>query len=253
MPTELSVAFVEATTNQRGIGVVAPFDFALDRELWRWVPDNVSLYLTRMPFFTTPVTVEMATAVSERAVVRRATRDVLTPEPDVVAYACASGSFVNGILGERLLVRTMVDAGAPAACTTSGALVDALGLLGIRKLAIATPYVDAVTDRLVHYLAENGVQTVSRDGLGLLGHIWRVPYHTVVDIVRSVDSPDADAMFISCTNLPTYDVIEPLEQALGKPVLTANQVTMWSALRAMNLRGVGAGQSLLTVEEASAA
>jgi maleate isomerase len=60
-------------------------------------------------------------------------------------------------------------------------------------------------------------------------------------------------MFISCTNLPTYDVIEPLEQALGKPVLTANQVTMWAALRAMNLRGVGAGQSLLTVEEASAA
>ncbi|MDT7622059.1 MAG: Arylmalonate decarboxylase, partial [Pseudonocardiales bacterium] len=39
----------------------------------------------------------------------------------------------------------------------------------------------------------------------------------------------------------------------GKPVLTANQVTMWAALRAMDLRGVGAGQSLLAVEEASAA
>jgi maleate isomerase len=267
MPTELSVAFVEAATNQRGIGVVTPFDFALDRELWRWVPDNVSLYLTRMPFFTTPVTVEMATAVSERAVVRRATRDVLTPEPDVVVYACASGSFVGGVLGERLLVRTMVDAGAPAACTTSGALVEALGMLGVRKLAIATPYVNTVTDRLVTYLAENGVRTVARDGLGLLGHIWRVPYATVVDIVRSVDSPyatvvdivrsvdspDADAMFISCTNLPTYDIIEPLEQALGKPVLTANQVTMWSALRAMNLRGVGAGQALLLADQPSAA
>jgi maleate isomerase len=253
MPTELSVAFVEATTNQRGIGVVAPFDFALDRELWRWVPDNVSLYLTRMPFFTTPVTVEMAEAVSERAVVRRATRDVLTPEPDVVVYACASGSFVGGVLGERLLVRTMVDAGAPAACTTSGALVEALGVLGVRKLAIATPYVDAVTTRLVSYLAENGVRTVASNGLGLLGHIWRVPYQTVVDIVRSVDSPDADAMFISCTNLPTYDVIEPLEQALGKPVLTANQVTMWSALRAMGLHGIGSGQQLLIAGEQSAA
>lgn len=252
MPTEPSVGFVEAATNQLGIGVVAPFDFALDRELWRWVPDNVSLYVTRMPFCTTPVTVEMATAVSERAVVRRATRDVLTPEPHVVAYACTSGSFVNGELGERLLVRTMVDAGAPAACTTSGALIEALGLLGIRKLAIATPYVDTVTSRLVDYLAEHRVRTVASNGLGLLGHIWRVPYRTVVDIVRSVDTPDADAMFISCTNLPTYDVIEPLEQALGKPVLTANQVTMWAALRAMGLPGVGArgeskGQRLLLV------
>jgi maleate isomerase len=253
MPTELSVAFVEATTNQRGIGVVAPFDFALDRELWRWVPDNVSLYLTRMPFFTTPVTVEMASAVSERSVVRRATRDVLTPEPDVVAYACASGSFVYGTLGERLLVRTMHDAGAPAACTTSGALVEALTLLGVTDLAIATPYVDAVTDRLVSYLAENGVRTVARAGLGLLGHIWRVPYREVVDIVASVDSPQAQALFISCTNLPTYDVIEPLEQALGKPVLTANQVTMWSALRVMNLRGVGSGQQLMLAEHSPAA
>ncbi|MBO0877418.1 MAG: Asp/Glu racemase, partial [Pseudonocardia sp.] len=226
MPTELSVAYLEATTDQRGVGVVTPFDFALDRELWRWVPDNVSLYLTRMPFFTTPVTVEMAMAVSERAVVRRATRDVLSPEPDVVVYACTSGSFVNGELGERLLVRTMVDAGAPAACTTSGALVDALRLLGVRTLAIATPYVDEVTARLVSYLAEHGVSTVASNGLGLLGHIWRVPYRTVVEIVKSVDTPNADAMFISCTNLPTYDIIEPLEQALGKPVLTANQVTM---------------------------
>jgi maleate isomerase len=250
MPTELSVAYLEAATDQRGIGVVTPFDFALDRELWRWVPDNVSLYLTRMPFFTTPVTVEMANAVSKRGVVRRATRDVLTPEPDVVTYACASGSFVGGSLGERLLVRTMMDAGAPAACTTSGALVEALGVLGVRNLAIATPYVSAVTDRLVTYLGENGVRTVSSDGLGLLGHIWRVPYATVVEIVRSVDTPEADALFISCTNLPTYDIIEPLEQALGKPVITANQVTMWSSLRAMGLSAVGGGQSLLAAERA---
>lgn len=257
MPTELSVGFTgglaDADNDHRGVGVVTPFDFALDRELWRWVPDNVSLYLTRMPFFTTPVTVEMAAAVSERSVVRRATMDVLTPEPDVVVYACTSGSFVGGILGEKLLVRTMVDAGAPAACTTSGALIEALELLGVRKLAIATPYVDEITSLLVAYLAENGVRTVASSGLGLLGHIWRVPYQTVVDIVRSVDVPDADALFISCTNLPTYDVIEPLEKALGKPVLTANQVTMWSALRAMGLAGIGAGQSLLNTGEASAA
>ena len=253
MPSELSVGFLDATLEQRGIGVVAPFDFALDRELWRWVPDNVSLYLTRMPFFTTVVTVDMAVAVSERGVVRRATRDVLSPEPDVVAYACASGSFVGGMLGERLLTRTMIDAGAPAACTTSGALVEALALLGVRNLAIATPYVDEVTARLVGFLSEHGVQTVASSGLGLLGHIWRVPYATVVDIVRAVDTPEADAMFISCTNLPTYDVIEPLEQTLGKPVLTANQVTMWSALRAMGLSAVGSGQSLLHREQASAA
>jgi maleate isomerase len=239
MPTELSVGLAEPA-HQHGIGVVAPFDFALDRELWRWVPEDVSLYLTRLPFFTTPVTVEMAVACG----VRRATRDVLTPEPAVVAYACTSGSFVDGAAGEEVLRRTMMGAGAPAACTTSGALIDALRVLGVSRLAIATPYVEPVTRRLVGYLAEHDVRTVSCEGLGLLGNIWRVTYAEIVEIVRNVDADDAEALFISCTNVPSYDLIEPLEMALGKPVLTANQVTMWAALRAMGRDAVGGGRLL---------
>jgi maleate isomerase len=247
VPTELSVGLVESTpAHQPGIGVVAPFDFALDRELWRWVPEDVSLYLTRLPYFTTPVTIEMARTVADRRAVRRATLDVLTPEPSAVVYACTSGSFVNGAAGEYVLRQTMIDAGAPASCTTSGALVDALRMLDVTRLAIATPYIEPVTLRLVGYLAEHGIRTVASEGLGLLGHIWRVPYAEVVEIVKAVDRPEAEALFVSCTNLPTYDVIEPLEQALGKPVVTANQVTMWAALRAMGRGAVGGGRLLET-------
>ena len=243
MPTEPSIGLTAPSTgcaasdDQPGIGVVAPFDFALDRELWRWAPDDVSLYLTRLPFFTTPVTVEMAVAIGDR-------RDVLTPRPGVVTFACTSGSFVGGATGEFVLRRTMLEAGAPTVSTTSGALVEALQLLGIRRLAVATPYIDAVTDRLSSYLGEHEVETVARQGLGLLGNIWRVSYDEVVQIVRAVDRPDAEALFISCTNLPTYDVIDPLEQALGKPVITANQVTMWAALRAIGRAAIGGGALL---------
>lgn len=255
MPTELSVGLVESTPeeNQPGIGVVAPFDFALDRELWRWAPDDVSLYLTRLPFFTTPVTVEMAVAIGDRRALRRATRDVLTPQPGVVTFACTSGSFVGGASSEFVLRRTMLEAGAPTVSTTSGALVEALQLLGVRRLAVATPYIDAVTDRLASFLAEHEVETVARQGLGLLGNIWRVTYDEVVEIVRAVDRPDAEALFISCTNLPTYDVIEPLERALGKPVITANQVTMWAALRAIGRDAVGGGTLLRTPHRLSVA
>ncbi|WP_181782023.1 maleate cis-trans isomerase family protein [Pseudonocardia pini] len=248
MPAELSVGLVDTESVESedtpGVGVVAPFDFALDRELWRWAPDDVSLYLTRLPFFTTPVTVEMAVAVADRRAVRRATRDVLTPRPGVVTFACTSGSFVSGVPGEAVLRRTMIEAGAPVATTTSGALVEALHLLDVRNLAIATPYIQPVTDRLVGYLADSGIQTVASEGLGLLGNIWRVGYERVVEIVQAVDRPEADALFISCTNLPTYDIVEPLEQALGKPVITANQVTMWASLRALGRRAVGGGRLL---------
>jgi maleate isomerase len=232
---------------QRGIGVVAPFDLALDRELWRWVPHDVSLYITRTPYVAKPVSLELAEAVSDENAVTRGTRDVLAADPLVVAYACTSGSFVHGVAGERRLVDAMHAAGAADAVTTSGALLEALAALGAERVAVATPYVAEVTARLHDFLAEAGVTTVSSAHLGLKGNIWKVPYETTAQLVREADSPAADAVFVSCTNLPTYDLITPLEQELGKPVLTANQVTVWAALRlAGEPAAVGPGQRLLS-------
>jgi maleate isomerase len=230
---------------QRGVGVVTPFDMVLDRELWRWVPEEVSLYVTRTPHVAEPVSIELAEAVSGEADVAGATRDVLAAKPPVVAYACTSGSFVHGLDGERRLVRAMRAAGAPAAVTTSGALLAALAALGVRGVAVATPYVENVTARLHDFLAEAGVATVSSAHLGLDADIWKVPYGTTAQLIREADSPRADAVFVSCTNLPTYDLVAPLEDELGKPVLTANQVTLWAALRIADAAAVGPGQRLL--------
>ena len=250
-PADVVVDFELLT--QLGIGVVAPFDFALDRELWRWAPDDVSLHLTRLPFVPVPVTVEMASALADVDTVSRATRDVLAPEPLVVAFACASGSFVHGAEGERLLSQSILGAGAPAATTTSGALVESLRLLDTRRIAVVTPYIDSVTDRLLGFLGEHGIEVGSSVGLGLLNHIWKVGYSEVVAAVSAVDRPDAEAVFISCTNVPTYDIIAPLERMLGKPVLTANQVTMCSALRTMGSQAMGAGQWLVEMARPTAA
>jgi maleate isomerase len=238
---------------QRGVGVVAPFDFALDRELWRWAPDDISLFVTRLPFVPVPMTVEMANELSDSERVRRATADVLAPEPLVVTYACASASFVGGMSGEQALTSSMLAAGAPAATTTSGGLVSALRLLGLRRIAVVTPYIDSVTDRLLSFLAEHGVEVVSSVGLGLLSHIWKVGYNEIVQAVADVDVPEADGLFVSCTNVPTYDIIGPLERWLNKPVLTANQVTMWSALRMIDTPMMGGGQWLAETTETHAA
>jgi maleate isomerase len=230
---------------QTGIGIVAPYDFALDRELWRWVPDDVSLYLTRMPYVPLAATVEMAMHISEPPLVARCAVDVLAVSPLVTAYACTSGSFIGGIIGEAALVAAMEDAGAPAAVTTSGALLIALRHLGITRIAAVTPYTEDLTEGLSTFLGQAGVEVVATAGLGLTSEIWTVPYETTADLVRDTDSPDAQAVFVSCTNLPTYDVIASLEQELGKPVLTANQVTMWSALTIAGRPAVGEGQRLL--------
>ena len=230
---------------QSGIGVVVPFDFALDRELWRWVPDDVSLHITRMPFAPLSATLEMAVHISDPALVAHGYDDVRAVSPSVMAYACTSGSFIGGLAGEAALVAAMTNAGAAAAVTTSGALLDALAQLEVHRIATATPYVAEITTGLTCYLAEAGVEVVAAAGLGLISDIWTVPYDITAALVRDIDTDDAQAVFISCTNLPTYDVIAELERELGKPVLTANQVTMWSALRALGRTAIGAGQQLL--------
>ena len=236
---------VHGPAPQHGIGVIAPFDLALDRELWRWTPADISLYITRTPFVAGPVNIELAEAISDEITISERTRDILAVQPRVVAYACTSGSFVNGVAGERRLAKAMREAGAPAAVTTSGSLLEALMTLGVERIAVATPYGVDVAALLHDFLAEAGVETVSSAHLGLQGDIWQVPYETTAQLARDADARDADAVFVSCTNLATYDLIAPLERELGKPVLTANQVTMWSALRIAGKTAVGPGQRLL--------
>jgi maleate isomerase len=234
--TRLTLPSSDIPIPHTGIGLVAPFDFMLDAECWRWLPPNVPLFVTRTPMLeNTTVTVELATEVSGELAVVPAVKSLLSARPASVAYACTSGSFVDGVKGEHHLQQTMINAGAPFAATTSGALVQALQFLGIERLAIATPYNEELTHLLADFLDEAGFDVVSSGYLDKEHGIAYVPYESVKKLAKAVDNPEAEAIFFSCTNLHTFDIIEELEKSLGKPVLSANQVTMWAALRAAKL------------------
>jgi len=234
----LSVPALDMTTpfTPNGIGLVVPFDFMLDTEYWRWLPEGVPFFVNRThKLEDTTITSMLAKEVgSDKAVVPEV-KALLDAHPASIGYACSSGSFVSGIAGEKHLQQAMLDAGAPAAVTSSGALLQALQYLGIRRLAIATPYNEELTQLLMDYLDEAGFEVVSSGYLDMEHAIARVDYLTVQELAKTVDTPEAEAIFFCCTNLHTFDAIEQLETQLGKPVLSANQVTVWAALRAGNL------------------
>jgi maleate isomerase len=217
------------------IGVVVPFDFALDREYWDLVPPDVTLHITRTPFHEGPVGLGLATAVGDPAEAAAGTRSVVAVEPDVVAYACTSGSFVRGLAGERALREAMLGAGAARAVTTSGGLVDALHVLGARRVAVGTPYVAALGALLAEFLTEAGFDVVSLANLDLDDGIADLGATDVERLATAAFSPDADALFLACTNLPTVGRLADLERRHGLPVLSANQVTMWAALHAIGI------------------
>jgi maleate isomerase len=141
---------------------------------------------------------------------------------------------VTGLSGEARLRDAMERAGARRALTTSGALLEALQALAVGRLAVGTPYDADLTARLADFLAEAGYETVGTSRMDLGADIWRVSAGSVRELVHAVPRAGAEAIFLSCTNLPTYEVIGELEREVGVPVLSANLVSMWAALRAID-------------------
>lgn len=233
-----------------GIGLVVPFDFALDAECWRWMPADAPLFVTRTPSVKNPaVTVELAKKVADTTKLARAVETFSAVKPACVAYGCTSGSFVGGRAGEHKLRETMMAHGAAKAVTSSGALLSALEHLGIKRLAIATPYNASLTGLLQTYLEEAHVEVVSSHYLDRESGIARVSYEAVRYLASVVDRPEAEAIFFSCTNLRTFDILEELELILGKPVLSGNQVMMWAALSMADLELPQLNQSLFPSHE----
>ncbi|KHL04381.1 maleate cis-trans isomerase family protein [Sinomonas humi] len=220
---------------QRVLGVVSPYDMALDRELWRWMPEEVTLAFARTPFHPLVVDATMAATIGDDEEIRPTARCLKAISPEAAVYACTSGSFVNGVAGAARISQAISEELDAPAVSTSEALIEALDLLGITRLAVATPYLPELTVRLEDFLAEGGRAVTGCEGLGLDKLIWHVPYRVTADLVRRADSPAAEAVFVACTNLPTFEIIEPLEQELGKPIVTANQVTAWAGLRRLGL------------------
>ncbi|NIH85300.1 maleate cis-trans isomerase family protein [Amycolatopsis granulosa] len=228
------------------VGVVASFDFTRDDEIRRWVPDGIELDVRWTAAVPADDNLAMVSALAEPAYLATPVRSLCAGDPAAIAYACTACSFVRGAAGERALRAAMTSWGARHALTTSGAVVDALRSVGARRVAVVHPYAPAVGRRLQAYLTEHGFQTTRTTGFALtVDEVPAVQPDEVADLIREGDTPTADAVFVSCTGLPTYETITPLEAELGKPVITANQATMWALLRAAGTKATGPGQRLL--------
>jgi len=178
------------------------------------------------------------------AEVRQAARLLATLSPDVVAYACTAGSFVDGPAATRALLEEMRDIVRCPVVATSAALIEALKHLGAVRVGLATPYPEDVTEAERCFLIAGGFEVVSCACLGRSGAGVRpTTAAEIVALVRSVDKPEAQAIFVSCTDLRALETVDRLERELGKPIVTSNQVTLWGILRALKistpLRGFG--------------
>jgi maleate cis-trans isomerase len=150
-----------------------------------------------------------------------------------VVWACTSGSFVFGWDGAAAQVSALGDVAGVPASSTSFAFVDACARLGVTRVAVGATYPDDVAERFVAFLAVAGIEVLSLSAKGIItaAEVGTLPRETVLEFAAAADHPDAQAVLLPDTALHTIGLLDALDARVGKPVLTANQVSVWQGLR----------------------
>jgi maleate cis-trans isomerase len=157
---------------------------------------------------------------------------------EAVVLASTSGSFVHGWEGAQEQVRSLaLTAGMPASATSFG-FVHAVREVGARRVAVAATYPQDVAELFAGFLGAAGVEVVAvrGAGVGTAAEVARWGGEEVLRLAREGDHTDAEAVLLPNTALHTAAYLAELEKELGKPVLTANQVTVWEGLRLADRR-----------------
>jgi maleate cis-trans isomerase len=153
--------------------------------------------------------------------------------PASVMWACTSGSFAFGWDGAQEQADRLAAAAGVPASSTSLAFVRAARALGLRTVAVVATYPDDVARLFVEFLRRGGVHVTSLRSHGILtaAEVGTLTWQRLLEVAVDGDDPAAEALLFPDTALHTVAHVGALEQALGKPVLTANQVTAWEGLR----------------------
>jgi maleate cis-trans isomerase len=164
-----------------------------------------------------------------------------------VVWACTSGSFVFGWDGASAQVEGVCAAAGAPASSTSFAFVNAVRHLGVRRVAVAATYPLEVASRFVSFLGTAGVEVLSLSCKGIVtaAEVGALGRDEVLSFVAAHDHPDAEAVLVPDTALHTVAWLTDLEDLLGKPVLTANQVSVWEGLRLVGATEPRAGLGAL--------
>jgi maleate cis-trans isomerase len=214
------------------IGVIVPKSNTTNEiEFNRMKPDGVTVHFTRFALHADPAADGFKALLADT---REGCEELKLCNVNTIAFGCTAASMA---CPPPILMSAMQQV-TPVPCTsTAAAITDALNTVGAKRIAVATPYTDRMNAGIKSYLEKNGFNVLSIKGLGFgetpqtTHQMSRVPPKDVYAHAKSVDQKDAEAILICCTDFGSLDAIAPLEQELGKPVISSNTATFRAALR----------------------
>ena len=235
-----AMTIVEHMMPTTRVGVIVPQSNTTNEvEFHRLAPPGLSFHFARVPLHKSMEHgVHLATLTED---LRIAAGHLGSCVCDLIVFGCTADSMA---FGDDTLLPVIQDAsGGVPALTTATAITSILSDLDVSRIALASLYTEQTNNKEAAFLEGAGFQVVAAAGLGLntslerIQKMSRVPPEEVFELAMSVNTPEAEALLICCTDFNTLDVIDRLESALQKPVISSNVATFATALQRLGVPG----------------
>lgn len=234
------------------LGVLVPAgNPTIEPELYRMAPASLTLHFARLD--TLAGEPGGADGMERRTLayldsLPAAARSLAAVKPDLVVLSHTAVSYLTGFANEPALLDRLAGLAGTRALTAARAICAALEHLGVRRLALATPYPETISAAGRAYWEAAGFRVVAHRRLDGVANIYEETEARAYALGRETDVPDADAVLISGTGLPTAGIVDRLERDLGKPVVTSQAATLWRALRTVGIKDAVPGYGRLLAE-----
>jgi maleate isomerase len=214
--------------------LLPPGNPTIEPEMMAMAPEGVSLHFHRMTARGTPGALDGQEERNREMVASlpEATGILAQVKPDIIVIAHTATSYDLGRDEESALLSALAKASGTRVTTAFASVAAALERLGVKRVALGAPYSAETTAKGKAHLEAHGFAVVSHDNLKGVTNIYDETAERAYRLARAVDTPEAEAVFLSGTGMPTISVLEMLEQDLRKPAISSNSAMMWLALRA---------------------
>jgi maleate isomerase len=217
------------------VGLLVPSSNSTQEpEFVQMLPESVSLHVARLSLSR----IDPESTVSMVAELEKESRKLADAAVDIVVLAATAPSTRLGKGYDAQLIGRMERASGKPATTAATAMLDAFATLGVRRVALAAAWSEATNRWVAAFLESHGIEVPSQVAMGVVSNneVGQLDPDTAFQHGRKADCKDADAVFLACGNWWTASIVESLERAVGKPVLTTNNMTVWHTLKKLGVR-----------------
>lgn len=231
------------------LGLVIPANnTVIEPEFARMAPEGVATFGAKiLSHGLSAEGIERMVANSHRAV-----EELAVGAMSATAYACLATSLIKGAAWTADFEAHVEDTTGCPATTAATATIAALLSVDAERVALATPYPDTVNDLLPPLFDAADIEIVALESVAVKDslEVCRLEPSVAYGLAKQADNDRADAVCILATDIRSIDVLDTLEQDLGKPVISTNQALLWRCLKSCHVGDPVAGfGSLLATGE----